>query len=111
MMFDPQDGTPPSEEEETDPDASSDPEPEGSAPERVRTGSDRVDEVIRAVEELDERPVEEHVAVFESAQARLRRALDEPDDADDADDADAVEPPEDAFGDAAGHDLDDSDHP
>jgi hypothetical protein len=52
-------------------------EPEPVAPERVRTGADRVDEVIRAVEELEERPIEEHVGVFESAQVQLRRALDD----------------------------------
>ncbi|MDX6372660.1 MAG: hypothetical protein QOD98_1648 [Nocardioidaceae bacterium] len=63
-----------------------DAEPEPMVPERVRTGSDRVDEVIRAVEELEERPIEEHVGVFESAQVQLRRALDDPGDADDADD-------------------------
>ena len=57
-------------------------DPEPGAPERVRTGSDRVDEVIRAVEELDERPIEEHVGVFESAQVQLRRALDDPGDDD-----------------------------
>ena len=55
-------------------------------PERVRTGSDRVDEVIRAVEELDDRPLEEHVGVFESAHVQLRRALDDPGDDDHADD-------------------------
>jgi hypothetical protein len=52
-------------------------EPEPQSPERVRTGSHRVDEVIRAVEELEERPIEEHVGVFESAQVQLRRALDD----------------------------------
>lgn len=57
---------------------SGDDEPEPGAPERVRTGADRVDDVIRAVEELDERPIEEHVGVFESAQVQLRRALDDP---------------------------------
>jgi hypothetical protein len=57
-----------------------DEEPEPAAPERVRTGSERVDEVIRAVEELEERPIEEHVGVFESAQVQLRRALDDPGD-------------------------------
>ena len=46
-------------------------------PERVRTGAERVDEVIRAVEELEDRPIEEHVGVFESAQVQLRQALDE----------------------------------
>jgi hypothetical protein len=39
-----------------------------------------VDEVIRAVEELEERPIEEHVGVFESAQVQLRQALDDPGD-------------------------------
>ena len=45
-------------------------------PERVRTGVAGVDEVITAVEELEERPLEEHVGVFETAHDRLRRALD-----------------------------------
>ncbi|MCW2765633.1 MAG: hypothetical protein JWO11_1592 [Nocardioides sp.] len=40
------------------------------------TGVDRVDEVIAAVEALDERPIEEHVGVFEQAHEQLRRALD-----------------------------------
>lgn len=61
---------------------SGDTEPEPATPERVRTGSDRVDNVIRAVEELEDRPIEEHVGVFESAQVQLRRALDEPGDDD-----------------------------
>jgi hypothetical protein len=52
-------------------------------PERVRTGVGTVDEVIAAVEELEERPVEEHVGVFEAAQDRLRRALDATDSGDD----------------------------
>lgn len=49
-------------------------------PERVRTGRPDVDEVIASVEELAERPIEEHVAVFETAHDRLRRALDHPAD-------------------------------
>ena len=57
-----------------------DAEPEPVVPERVRTGTERVDDVIRAVEELEERPIEEHVGVFESAQVQLRRALDDPGD-------------------------------
>ncbi len=60
---------------------SGDDEPEPGPPERVRTGAARVDDVIRAVEELEERPIEEHVGVFESAQVQLRRALDDPDGA------------------------------
>ncbi|GAA1774978.1 hypothetical protein GCM10009795_021290 [Nocardioides hankookensis] len=48
-------------------------------PERVRTGVDGVDDVIRAVEELEERPLEEHVGVFEAAHTELRRALDNTD--------------------------------
>jgi hypothetical protein len=47
---------------------------------------DRVDDVIRSVEELDERPIEEHVGVFESAQVQLRRALDDPGDPQEPDD-------------------------
>lgn len=46
------------------------------APEQVRTGVKSVDAVIAAVEELEERPIEEHVGVFETAQEQLRRALD-----------------------------------
>ena len=49
-------------------------------PERVRTGVPGVDEVIAAVEELEERPIEEHVGVFETAHEQLRRALDTPSD-------------------------------
>lgn len=44
--------------------------------ERVRTGDDRVDSVIVAIEDLEGRPVEEHVAAFEQAHDQLRRALD-----------------------------------
>ena len=52
------------------------------SPDRVRTGEDRVDSVIAAIEELSDRPVEEHVAAFEEAHDALRRALDStpPDD-------------------------------
>ncbi|MDN4175780.1 hypothetical protein QWY28_22655 [Nocardioides sp. SOB77] len=42
----------------------------------VRTGVEHVDRVVAAVEELDHRPLEEHVAVFEAAHEGLRRALD-----------------------------------
>lgn len=56
---------------------SSHPDP-GGEQEPVRTGVPRVDEVIRAVEALEERPVEEHAGVFEAAQTRLREALDDP---------------------------------
>lgn len=66
-----------------DPAEQSGEEPEPATPERVRTGADRVDDVIRSVEELEERPIEEHVGVFESAQVQLRRALDDPGDGED----------------------------
>jgi hypothetical protein len=61
------------------PDPAEEPETDPPQPERVRTGRSDVDEVIAAVEELEERPIEEHVGVFEAAQDRLRRALDQPD--------------------------------
>ena len=44
--------------------------------ERVRTGVEGVDAVITAVEQLEERPIEEHVGVFETAHEQLRRALE-----------------------------------
>jgi hypothetical protein len=49
-----------------------------ATPERTETGVPAVDEVMRAVEELEERPVEEHVGVFETAHEQLRQALDTP---------------------------------
>ena len=39
------------------------------------TGDPRVDEVLRSLAVLDDLPVSEHVAVFESAHAALREAL------------------------------------
>jgi hypothetical protein len=45
--------------------------------ERVRTGEERVDSVLAAIEQLRDRPVEEHVAAFEQAHDELRRALDD----------------------------------
>lgn len=42
----------------------------------VRTGVEEVDAVLESVEDLEPRPVEEHVAVFENAHEKLRRALD-----------------------------------
>lgn len=56
---------------------SEDPAPaiqEPAAPDR--TGDEEVDAVVDSVADLDRTPVEEHVAVFESAHDRLRRALD-----------------------------------
>jgi len=39
------------------------------------TGDDRVDAVLSSLSDLGDRPVSEHVAVFESAHDRLRDAL------------------------------------
>ncbi|NUR09958.1 MAG: hypothetical protein HOQ22_16065 [Nocardioidaceae bacterium] len=39
------------------------------------TGHPAVDEVVASLDGLGDRPVEEHVAVFESAHDRLRGAL------------------------------------
>jgi hypothetical protein len=44
---------------------------------RQTTGHPDVDAVVASLEELDGRPVAEHVAVFESAHDRLRSALAE----------------------------------
>jgi argininosuccinate synthase len=53
---------------------------EGATEERVRTGVGRVDAVIDRVAGLADRPVDEHVSVFESAHEELRRTLDAPPD-------------------------------
>jgi hypothetical protein len=48
------------------------------------TGLASVDAVVESVAALEDRPVGEHVAVFEEAHEQLRRALDDaPDDAPD----------------------------
>lgn len=41
------------------------------------TGHPAVDEVLRSLHELEDKPVDEHVAVFERAHEQLRRALNE----------------------------------
>ena len=51
-------------------------DPELHDAEPVRTGLDDVDTVIAAVQGLEERPLEEHIGVFETAHELLRRALD-----------------------------------
>ena len=47
----------------------------------ARTGVAAVDEVLERVAALSDRPVAEHVAVFEAAHDQLRRALDAQPDA------------------------------
>jgi hypothetical protein len=47
----------------------------------MTTGMTTVDSVVEAVTALEDRPVEEHVAVFEQAHELLRRALDDTPDA------------------------------
>lgn len=39
------------------------------------TGHEAVDGVLRSLEDLGDKPVEEHVAIFESAHEQLRAAL------------------------------------
>lgn len=51
-------------------------DPDLGEDQRIRTGVERVDAVVLEVEGLAQRPVEEHVAVFENAHDQLRRALD-----------------------------------
>lgn len=60
--------------EQPDQDASTDPT-DGERPAPASTGHPAVDEVVRSLGELDGRPVDEHVAAFEEAHDRLRRAL------------------------------------
>lgn len=48
----------------------------GDGWEAPATGAPAVDDVLASIQALDDRPVEEHVAVFEQAHERLRRALD-----------------------------------
>lgn len=43
------------------------------------TGIAAIDSVLDLVAGLDERPLEEHPAAFETAHSELRRALDDPD--------------------------------
>jgi hypothetical protein len=53
-------------------DLDSDDEPSEST---AATGHPAVDEVLRSLDALDGRPVDEHVAAFEDAHEQLRRAL------------------------------------
>lgn len=49
---------------------------EALSAEPARTGVPAVDSVLDSVAALEDRPLEEHVAAFESAHDRLRRSLD-----------------------------------
>lgn len=46
------------------------------APEPVRTGNADIDAVLDSLTTLDDRPVDDHVAVFERAHQVLRDTLD-----------------------------------
>jgi hypothetical protein len=54
--------------------------------EQPTTGHPVVDEVLASLVDLDGRPAAEHVAVFESAQDRLREALSDAGEEQPADD-------------------------
>ena len=60
--------------EQPDEDASQEPTG-GEPPAPASTGHPAVDEVLRSLDELEGRPVDEHVAAFEKAHDRLRGAL------------------------------------
>jgi hypothetical protein len=60
--------------DQPDEDAFADPAGADSAA-PVSTGHPAVDEVLRSLDDLESRPVDEHVAAFEEAHDRLRRAL------------------------------------
>lgn len=51
------------------------PEEPDSAPSAAPTGNADVDAVLASLEGLEDRPITEHVAVFEQAHDRLRGAL------------------------------------
>jgi hypothetical protein len=56
-----------------------DPQPTAAPVDRPdRTGDDQVDAALASLGQLDERPVDEHVAVLEQAHAALRDALSRP---------------------------------
>jgi hypothetical protein len=57
-----------------DPNVEAAPEPVAVEPVEL-TGHDEVDAVLRSMADLEGRPVQEHVAVFESAHDALRSAL------------------------------------
>lgn len=49
---------------------------EALSAEPARTGVPALDSVLDSVAALEDRPLEDHVAAFESAHERLRQALD-----------------------------------
>lgn len=51
----------------------------GAASEPGLTGHPLVEEVLVSLDALEQRPVADHVSVFESAHLRLREALTDPD--------------------------------
>lgn len=51
-------------------------EPDADAGTSAETGVPAVDEVLRSLDALAERPVDEHVEIFERAHEQLRRSLD-----------------------------------
>jgi hypothetical protein len=66
---------------EQQPDERQRPEEQRDPTEQVEhTGHAEVDDVIASLDGLDDRPVAEHVEVFESAHDRLRGALTDPGD-------------------------------
>jgi hypothetical protein len=74
MTDQPREDPPVETAEETDPVVDDEPTA-GDGPEAPVTGHPAVDEVLRSLEGLDGRPVDEHVAAFEDAHEQLRRAL------------------------------------
>ena len=53
-------------------------EPAHPDPDEARTGDPELDALLDQVASLDDRPVDEHVAVYEAAHEQLRTALDPP---------------------------------
>lgn len=66
------------------PDVGDDPAAAAGAAGAPRTGDPAVDQVLRSLDGLAQRPGSEHVAVFEAAHEALRTALDQAGDGSDA---------------------------
>jgi hypothetical protein len=69
-------GSDPATDLETEVEPESEPRPEPRPEAELRTGDQRVDDVLDSLTPLDELSVDEHLPIFEQAHEALRSALD-----------------------------------